>query len=474
LVHFCCGLFKKLQPGKDWRGYVEAYAHHELMHACETKKALFEAIAQEAAGQFKGILEYVKKRLDAAKVPFSEWNLFEDARIEAVGRKRMGFPMAWLEFEKLEAADSPRGYFFNLIQNEGEDDPSLLTPAVLGERWVSRVRDYFFCRAVKAHRVDDMMRLLQEWVREFPPPPPPPDGFSGRLSDLLAGLGISQETFEALLAEAEAQEDEKGPKAPALGERHSITPEPDYSNDPIIKDDAVREINESLVQKVAQRLSALLAPACRRERSTQPSKRLSARAFMSGRNDFYRRKVLGSGHSRPIRIVYFIDCSGSMSGEGMDGVPAIDGGIAIAMGLNSLAERGMVEGHIVLHKGDHRTKTKCATYALPQPKEFFARIPSDGGYEALEAALKKNAPLLQKADYVFCNTDGHICDDPVDKIWLARKGIRPIGLYCGHTEWAEALSEWFACAVIRNTTLELLEGIVATVDFAQAKRAGSR
>ena len=450
LIHFCLRLFERMKAGADWRKCITAYAEHEVSHACFTWRDL----------------KALNKELAAVKVPFSELNLFEDARIEHHGREKLGFEMAWRDFEDLKPAETPRQYFFNLIQNMGVDAPDLMVPEVAAEPWVFRVRDYYFAGALKADRFKEMKRLLQEWVAEFPLPP----GFKVPFGqgDLEASLTI--ELDEELSAAIAALADDQDPPQGGAGrvEPHSITLDPGYSTDPIIKDEPVRTVDLAQARKVSDRLSMLLAPRTTRERCSQPTKHLSTRAFVAGREDFYRRKV-PTGHGRPIQVVQFIDCSGSMGILGPDGKPAIDGAISLGLGFSGLAERGLVQGHIVLHKGLGK-QAYCAVYKLPLPLSFFARIPSDGGCEALEPALKRASELLQKADYVFCSTDGSIGDKPVDKAWLARKGVRPIGLYSGNAELAESLSEWFSCVVIRPTLLDLLDGMVAVIDFAKFGR----
>jgi hypothetical protein len=185
LIHFCLGLFGKLLPEADWRGYLTAYAHHELLHACVTSRDL----------------RYAKKRLDQVGVPFGEYNLFEDARIEAIGRKDFGFPLDWTNYEALGAATTPKGYFFNLIQSAGHDEPSLLDSAVAGEAWIGRVRDYYHVKAIAAHNFPDMLVLLKEWVEEFPSPPSGGATASGLPTDLELSLSITDEDFEVLCAE---------------------------------------------------------------------------------------------------------------------------------------------------------------------------------------------------------------------------------------------------------------------------------
>ena len=452
LIHFCLRLFGKLLPEADWRGYLTAYAHHELLHACVTPRDLRSA----------------KERLDVVGVPFGEYNLFEDARIEAIGRKDFGFPLDWTNYETPGVAATPRAYFFNLVQCAGRDDPALVEPAVAGEPWITRVRDYYYAKAIGAHDFPAMLALLKEWVEEFPSPPSGGATASGLPTDLELSLSITDEDFEVLCAEGPDKASEiAGSGGPGQGEIKSVNLGEDADND-VLAPAPVRTVNNELATRAANRLRGLLEPARRRERSALASKRISARAFQVGRPDFYRRTV-DAVKSRAVKVAFFIDCSGSMGSSGPDGVTAIDGGIALAMGLNQLANRGLVGGHIILHKGNGG-KALCSAYALPVPDGFFERVPNDGGWEALEPAFRRTSDLTRAADYVFCYTDGQICDEPLNVPALAARGVHPVGLYCGAADAGENLKKWFSQVIVRPSVLDLLEALIAKVDFRKTRR----
>lgn len=461
LIHFCLTLFKRILPGADWKEYLAAYAHHELLHACLTNRNL----------------NATSVKLASAGVPFTEYNLFEDARIECLGRQKFGFPMAWAKFEAIAPASGPRHYFLNLIQNGGTHSADLVTAKVASEPWIERVRDYYFTKAIQAHDFDDMVALLQDWVREFAPPSSKDKNKTYRHGDIESGMLLQSPDFDALCDLASIQSGDREKPAylpvetagPTPGQIKAV-PFGENSDAEVLSSLAVRTLNHELGKQAAERLSSLLAPSHRRERSVYASKRISPRAFASGRPDFYRRSV-DAAKIRPIKIAFFIDCSGSMEGTGVDGIPVIDGGISIAMGLNILARRGLVSGQVILHKGDH-TQALCSAHSLPLPDDFFARIPSDGHWEGLEPAFKRTMALTRSADYVFCYTDGNICDEPVDVAALSKRGVSPIGLYCGPHDKVAELKKWFSRVIVRDTVMDLLEALVATVDFSRTRRGG--
>jgi len=301
---------------------------------------------------------------------------------------------------------------------------------------------------------------MKEWKAEFGKKE------DGLPMDLAMSLGLTQEVFDALVQLAQLQSGEEGEGGGPREEvdEESVESEPDTSNHGIIASGPVQTLDHDLAGRVADRLSSLLAPTETKERTCHASKRLSTRAYIAGRSDFYRRRTcpISGGKGRPVEIAYLIDCSGSMRG-----VIAI--GIAIAMGLNLMARRGLVTGHVILHQivGG---KSRCASYAFPLPDSFFERIPNNGGAEGIEPALKLSLPTLLKCDFVFCYTDGRITDAPVDRAWLASHNIRPIGLYCGDESMAPTLKSWFPLALIREQPMDLLEAIVATVDFKSFAR----
>ena len=431
-----------MRKGGDWRRYLTAFAHHELLHAAYTPRDL----------------QKIAVLLRDLHVAFQDYNLFEDARIEYKGRAQFAFPLEWTLDELMEPAADARSYFFNLIQNRGANDSSLLTKEFAEDPNADRVYSYYFSHAVKADAFPDMVKLLQEWTAEFPPPPD--HGSKGSLADLSIGAALMENP--ALLDEliAEACGDPKD-QSPASG-KGGIVPVT-FGTD-ILSPAPVRDLRPDLQALVADRLQVLLKPGVRRELTNVPAKRIAARVFLRGEAAFYRR-IVSSSRTWPGRVVLFLDCSGSMGLTTSGGCTVSDLGVALAAGLNDLAQKGRIKGQVVLHKGCG-SEALCGLYSLPQPPAFFTRIPSDGAFEGLEAALRKTTAELKKADYIFCYTDGNLTDLSVDHKALARKGLHPIGLYCGDEEMAQNLEKYFRRFLIRPTLAQLLDSLLGLLGLS--------
>lgn len=169
--------------------------------------------------------------------------------------------------------------------------------------------------------------------------------------------------------------------------------------------------------------------------TTRPSKRMSTRNVILGRDKIYKRKHEIVKGEKVISMV--IDCSGSM-GKIMHEMKVV---IAI---INNLATKRKVSGNIILSSGEG-----YQTLKLPIAEEDVDNISGFSGSEGFEKTLAENINLLKKSDYVFCLTDGDITDGPINKKNLAKHNIKPIGLYIGQE--AKNLSKWFDKYVNRET-----------------------
>jgi len=104
--------------------------------------------------------------------------------------------------------------------------------------------------------------------------------------------------------------------------------------------------------------------------------------------------------------------------------------------INELAFKGKVSGNIILSASEGYDTLK-----LPINREDIECISGFSRSEGLALTFKENVQLLKKSDYVFCLTDGDIYDEPVDKKFLAKHNVKPIGIYIGQE--AKNLKEWF-------------------------------
>ena len=195
--------------------YMLSFGYHEVSHSLYTTRDP----------------EPLNKRLKEEGIPFPLYNLFEDARVEHLFRKKFGRPFRWMKWEEEEMDDKlvrwlsyyldyperiaewketgvlnnvsqqadPTQMFLLIIQAEGtalflrnaymredntvevvtergvygvkktlqEDNPDLEKRKNLINDLIARIKDYYN-RAIKVETEEEMIELLKEWCEEFP------------------------------------------------------------------------------------------------------------------------------------------------------------------------------------------------------------------------------------------------------------------------------------------------------------------
>lgn len=149
---------------------ITSYGRHERSHARHTPQDL----------------KQVTRDLKVLGIPFSYFNLFEDARIEHIDRQDQGTQFEWMMFEDLAPPDNPLNMFLRCIQFEGERDnvameneePFKGDPA----RTVSNIADsveVYYRRACECSTAEHLYPIITEFLEEFKDDLPPPDGEEG-------------------------------------------------------------------------------------------------------------------------------------------------------------------------------------------------------------------------------------------------------------------------------------------------------
>ncbi len=440
--------------------YLHAYNSHEHAHSKWTERNL----------------QKVNVELGKKKIPFSLFNLFEDARIEHLWRLETKVEFEWLAFEANAVTDIPEAdgppqagtWFFAFIQAEGKLTPKAarVTKSTVAERVYS-----FYERAILAKDSWALFPLMEEWLKEFPPPPPPPSGGGGNPGSGLPGASAPRDGLElgmALAADAKAMaeflKDAKlvtDPDRTKEGKGRYTDPTDDAVPDnaaPVLGDErhflkAAKTLNFERADKCAANLAKGFQVRKGFVPSAEPQKRIDARAYALGDDTFYRRKSV----KRPGRKkgVLFMDCSGSMG-------DAIDEGIIIAATLSRLARKGLFEGYLVLTVG---TPPKWLAYKFPVPDDKLRRLAGFGGAECIEHGIHATKHLWKHLDFAAFYTDANIVDTPIDKAALHALGIYTYGLYSGDAVGSESavvksMLRFFDKAIVRKNAEELTDALV--------------
>ena len=398
--------------------YLQRFLRHEVCHLKKTEKNLKLATAA----------------LKQAKVPFSLWNLFEDARIEHWDRERTGLKFDWAKFEMVDAPEAgsfgpPLKEFFLLIQLENECREAR-NPEVVE----------FYDRAIAAETSLALIPILAEWVARFGEEAPQ-SRFSSELtvaSELQANPSFQAEFDEGTFKPGSMPPEKSEPVTIAERKKSRLLSEENAG------------VDFSLAEKLAVKFLALFGTRTVSSRSEEPSARVSARHLELDR-PCYSRKTTVKASAKDLCLV--IDCSGSMDG------PPIEDARVLAAALSHLATLGKIRGCIVLSAVAGRTAVN-EVFELPVARDVIERIHAFGDAEGLNAAILANVKRLALADMVFVKTDGHIEDEPLDRRKVERQGITVCGLYSGGVENTGDMADHFKRFYVRNSLESLIDALL--------------
>ena len=442
--------------------YVHAYNSHEHAHAKWTERDLIS----------------VNVKLGEKKVPFSLFNLFEDARIEHLWRVEVKTEFNWLDFEAnaldgipVEEDVSQAGtWFFSFIQADGKLTPtdSRVHESEIGSKVYS-----FYTRATLALTSWALFPIMEDWLKEFPPPPKnkgsggvePRDGLELGMDlagDFKAMADFLKDAKLVQTATGNIKGEGSGGYRPKLKESVPDNEAPVLGNE---KDffKSKKLLNFSRADDCANRLAKGFQSRKGFVASAEPQKRIDSRAYALGDDTFYRRKVVKIPSRK--RGVLFMDCSGSMA-------HAINEGIIIAATLSRLARRGLFEGYLVLTVG---SPAKHLAYKFPVEDAKLSRLAGFGGAECIEHGIHATKKLWQHLDFAAFYTDACIVDRPIDKAGLHALGIYTYGLYAGDGAGSESsitqeMLKFFDKAIVRKNAEELTDALVTQLKATKWKQ----
>ena len=442
--------------------YTGAYVRHEQGHAQFTERDL----------------KAIQKLLAAESLPFGLWNLFEDARMEALYRRKHEIRFEWLEFERSDFEPKQvnslcalaQAMLFALIQSEGEftadklEEHAAAVPCTVcrdEKRGVDRMAGdvaaavlEYYAKICAQPDTRGLLPLLRQWVDEFGLPPPEEDGGAGRGSGgegdlewsmLLQADAATLEAFDQGTKDLNGKEIAGGKKTP-----DALIDLPEGGTMDLLLGTA-SPLDERRVGVIVQHLRKLFQDRVRVTYSDDPAKRLSARHCSTDRPPYRHRTVTGSARRR---FELVVDLSGSMRG------PPIEEGRVLIGALSTLAREGKIDGHVIFAVG--HDKYHWQRFRLPMSLENIGKIEPFGGAEGLEYALRENIDVLRGADFVCVYTDGCITDRPIQKDWLRQRGVHTTGLYVGDERYLSELLKYFDRALIR-ADIETLAGAMLTL-----------
>ncbi len=417
--------------------YATSYLHHEMSHALHTLRDL----------------KFVNDWLSKEKIPFSLFNLFEDARIEYLWRVKADRLFNWADYEKLPEINedsNATNLLFVYIQKEGKIRSEI--------EKMKRVKEYY-SEILECNETIELFPILKRWIEEFPETKEDldqlaKDGYLSKDGDLATTVEL-QSSESAAEKMDEDSEDVIG-KSPYKDEDNDVDLveelteiEYDYSTsytDSIFDSSHSYEYDKNQASKLMPSMQKIFKQKNKKISQSNATNRLNTKNFLNSRFDkLYKKKIVETKGKKKINLM--IDCSGSMGGG------PIQNARTFTYILNEFAKKSYLEGYIILTGGDS-SRHQCMTMKLPINSNDIEHIIANSGAEGLRRTIEKTNDIIKKSDWTFVMTDGNITDNAVNT-----KGLPLFGMYVGNPDTCN-LSKWFNKYIARETLEELIQVLI--------------
>lgn len=501
------GIFERIEDNyNDVDKIVMSYLVHEVAHSIYTSKDLVA----------------LKKKLQAEKLQFQLYNLFEDARIEHKIREYFGFTFDWIDFEGIPE-DSPiekaSTTLFKIIQTE--DRHYFDVP------YYEKVKKYYD-KIVSAKNEDEMIKIMVEWVKDFPNDSSPEhnknmsqgqgqeqesqnnqgqgqgqgqDGKDKDKQEQGQEQGQEQDEKSDLELASELQEnpdlaDEFGEDANVvIGDAKQMLEElaneidkdaqsnvkyleevkADVENlsssntQTIFTEQAFNEskIYPEKLQDAEDKLKRILKSLeIENINTSSHDKRFNIKGVIQALSGSvnakpYKKSVEESLEEQKKKVFILMDGSGSMSGLPQKNM------LTFAIVVNRLASIDLFEGWIGGSKVESVGSVSQAL-KLPVSDGFITSFRADANAEGIGYAMLLHKDKMKEADYIFVLTDGQIHDKDLTFIKKSEPELynKTLGVYMGERAYANRkyMDLWFKNSIIEPKFENVVERVVELLD----------
>jgi hypothetical protein len=435
------------------------------------------------------------------KVPHPLWNLFEDARIEAEWRRKLGRRFHWFRYsmwsyEKPKpplvgpppSAEDAIGLFLDCIH--AENSPKLLSkwvaddknpkmqyeskgPAKYNRRHLVR---WYYRRAIKTKDTAGLLPLIASWIKTFPETNTPPS-LGECIAAMIGGMDMPGEGegggMPVCAVDAEGDKHKEIEKTlkpmkpgsgPGAGGGDGTVPGEEKDEDyhyegpstkyPVPENkyfskNPRRHMNWTRANQLIRLFEKFLEGGEGMISSRNPTNRIDMNRFMRGADDYFIRK--GDDPYGVKEISFIMDCSGSMG-------RAVEEGVYLAYVLNELVYRRKIKcKQMLCSGGDH--------FALPMPfnPKLLDHLLTPGGTEGFARTMRAHEKELVATDLTIFFTDGNITDEHIVKADWHRKGVYTIGLFVGEPERSKSLHRWFDSVLVRNDIESVADSLIQLI-----------
>jgi len=450
-------IFENMQEKSDYLGeceYLNAFLIHEFAHSIWSERDIEKSN------------HILRKEL----LPFQLYNLFEDVRIEEKMRLKRKKYFNWFHYESVRTPQNPMMMLFYMMQCEHRHaDLKRLQKSLPSQQHYDLQQVFsFYKEIIKIEKSHDLIEVMKRWIIEFPSTLVDIESFStlnNEFSEVTsedikeylfmneADYIIDTEAFSSLI---EGLEDvlendtkESNPNIPRLHIKKK--------SKLLAKTPLPIPFKQKKANLLYKKMQELFFASSRYQATEIPSKRLNLKRVAQGSEKIFKRREMIRIDKKCISII--LDISGSM-------YRTMEDMRLLIHVIDTLVQAGVIEANLILSAVDGRTSLS-ELIPMPLEKGILECIIADYEGEGISDTMDTHQKLLQKSDYVWIFTDGHIGGGLRAKKHYHNLGIKTHAMYVGNdtSSTKKKMREWFDYIICRKDIEGLANDVLRLIKF---------
>lgn len=390
------------------------FVFHEIAHSIYTDYRVFKVI----------------KILEERDLPFSVFNIFEDARIEHTLLKENDIKLIenfnWSKHQHLETPYDSLDLFFWCVQKDGNKKSFDAIYNLLNEDLQNDSQKIwnYYQRTINAKDTFEVIDIVEEWMKEMQDETISIGHalFKGEIDILNSPDSIIAQikgAYEIETITINDLENKERSESGSLSLKNLYSIKKLSSQDLLSKKIVHEDFDKKLIQKITKEIERLFVDNKRIVKTSNPSKRLNIRNLLLKNPNIYKKKTKDT---KKKKITLVLDISGSMTGN-------IEEMLILVEVFNILAKKGLVEGYLILSLSFYVEEAAYQTFKFPLKSDVLKKVITYGAVEGLAEVMKHLSKLLKPSDAVLVFTDGLFANDPLNKQFFYRNNIDLYGVY---------------------------------------------
>ena len=430
-------------------------AHDKKLKAEFFKSFVLHEIAHSVYTDYR--ISKIVQELEDRDLPFSVFNLFEDARIEYALTKALNVKLKWSIYMGIDTPYEPLDLFYYIVQTEGDK----ARYDRLQEK-SSRVWE-FYIRCINAKNTFEIIDIVEDWMREMQDENLSiskklfygeeeilnlPDSIITHIKDAYEVKTIGMRELK------ENQNDKK--ISQGIETLENVYAIKNMSSQNLLSNTPLRDgFDKKTIELITREIQKIFVEDRRQNKTSVPSKKLHIRNILLNNPSKYKKRKNPNPIKKKITVV--LDVSGSM-------VHVLEKMLVLVEVLNMLAKRELVEGYLVLSVSKYINEAQYQTFKFPLKQNVINHITTYPYPEGIAYTMKELAYILRPSDAVLVFTDGIFADDPLDKEFFYRNNIDLYGVYLNDEDSGRYnLGQYFDNEIVGEDIFELTTKLVGMI-----------